>query len=305
MSEFHLIGLVRRGHWSDGIKYLSRFLPSERLLGVHGRALFHFLRVYQAIDYIFCGAREAVAVAAAVSVCRERLGTTSSHGLSKLCGILSSLLESKRLRDSMNILSVRHQAFLVIIDLVRQTPELKDCRRRKCGGSMNPQNVLPLGFGHASFRPRRHVKKGGARVPASLVAGLYLQKKKMLPSSTPSDHSQGLTRESLIKAKEWLVDLVDRSLEAGRPRQGEPFHSACNEAPQTVFGTFRRPARNSYLSTLGLKKEAREWMLYLSDECLEAWPQVPYFDDPGAFAPGISEIMPDTSKKPAENLARS
>lgn len=198
MSEFHLIGLVRRGHWSDGIKYLSRFLPSERLLGVHGRALFHFLRVYQAIDYIFCGARETVAVAAAVSVCRERLGTTSSHGLSKLCGILSSLLESKRLRDSMNILSVRHQAFLVIIDLVRQTPELKDCRRRKCGGSMNPQNVLPLGFGHASFRPRRHVKKGGARVPASLVAGLYLQKKKMLPSSTPSDHSQGLTRGTIL-----------------------------------------------------------------------------------------------------------
>jgi hypothetical protein len=34
-------------------------------------------------------------------------------------------------------------------------------------------------FFSVSFRPRRHVKKQGGQVPASVVAGIYLQKKKM------------------------------------------------------------------------------------------------------------------------------
>jgi hypothetical protein len=51
-------------------------------------------------------------------------------------------------RDSVDLVSVRREASLVIHELVYRTPELKDYMR-PCHGSTNPQNVLPLGFGHA------------------------------------------------------------------------------------------------------------------------------------------------------------
>ncbi|KAM0830681.1 hypothetical protein ACQ4PT_066055 [Festuca glaucescens] len=50
MCMKHLLNLVEAGLWGDTIEYLSRFLPSDRRLGIHGRALFHFLRVHQAIE---------------------------------------------------------------------------------------------------------------------------------------------------------------------------------------------------------------------------------------------------------------
>lgn len=162
-------------------------------------------------------------------------------------------------------------------DLVSQTSELKDYMR-PCRGSMNPQNVLPLGFGHASLCPRRRVKKQGGHVPPSVLAGLYLQKKKMLPSLTSSNHFQELTREASVKAKEWLVELVGRSVEAGKPRQADPVQSTSSKgAPdqQTNFFTAPRLCGNSHTkvpTNLVILKEAKEWLLYLSEECLEAWP---------------------------------
>lgn len=117
------------------------------------------------------------------------------------------------------------------------------------------------------------MKERRGLAPASVVAGLYLQKKKMLPSSASSDHSEGLSPESLIKAKEWLVDLVEESLEAGKRSEEDLPQSAPNKgAPvipvsQANIATFKRPVSDNKLFL-----EAEEWAVYLIDERLEAWP---------------------------------
>jgi hypothetical protein len=101
IDVMHLHRLVLHGQWSDAIEYLSRFLPSGRPLGVHGRALFHFLRVHKAIDDIVAGGREALSVTAAVTLCSHRF-VTRSPALAKLRAIFSSLIESKTLRQSIH-----------------------------------------------------------------------------------------------------------------------------------------------------------------------------------------------------------
>ncbi|XP_051218029.1 uncharacterized protein [Lolium perenne] len=311
MNVMHLQHLVSHGQWSDAVEYLSRFLPSDRPLGVHGRALLHFLRVHKAIDDIVAGARESLSVVAAVTMCSDRF-VTSNPALTKLRAIFSSLIESKTPRDSVDLVSVRREASLVIHELVYRTPELKDYMR-PCHGSTNPQNVLPLGFGHASFRPRRHAKKQGGQVPASVVAGIYLQKKKMLPSSPSSDHSHGFTREALVRAKEWLVDLVDKSVEAGKPRLRDPVRSACTQGapgPQTTSCTVPRlggKSRTRLLTDLVLLREAKEWLLYLTEDRLEAWPdasqqyKLQYSSKSGAFASRLSKTVPSAFTRSSES----
>jgi hypothetical protein len=97
MCTKHLLNLVQAGSWGDAIEYLSRFLPSDRRLGIHGCALFHFLRVHKAIDDIIAGAPEARSVTAALDECIIR-HPTKSHAITRLRGIFSSLLCSKRFR---------------------------------------------------------------------------------------------------------------------------------------------------------------------------------------------------------------
>jgi hypothetical protein len=175
MDVMHLQDLVHNGQWSDAISYLSRFLPSDRPLGVHGRVLLHFLRVHRAIDDVVTEAKESLPVIAAVTR-RSDGSVTRSPALAKLRSIFSSLIESKTLRchsnqltempsvycfchlalyyyvgkcrDSVDLVPVRREASSIVHGLVYQTPELKD-HMRPCRGSMNPQNILPLGFGHA------------------------------------------------------------------------------------------------------------------------------------------------------------
>jgi hypothetical protein len=104
IDVMHLHRLVLHGQWSDAISYLSRFLPSGsgRPLGVHGRALLHFLRVHKAIDDIVAGGKEALSVTAAVTLCSHRF-VTRSPSLTKLRSIFSSLIQSKTLRQSIHI----------------------------------------------------------------------------------------------------------------------------------------------------------------------------------------------------------
>ena len=97
MDVMHLHKLALHGQWSEAIKYLSCFLPSDRPLGVHGRALCHFLRLHKAIDDIVAGKKDALSVTAAVSVCLDRF-PTRSPALTKLRIIFLSLIESKTLR---------------------------------------------------------------------------------------------------------------------------------------------------------------------------------------------------------------
>jgi hypothetical protein len=93
IDVMHLHRLVLHGQWSDAISYLSRFLPSGsgRPLGVHGRALLHFLRVHKAIDDIVAGAPEGRAVSAALKLCFT-LDAFRSKGIIKLRAMLWSLV---------------------------------------------------------------------------------------------------------------------------------------------------------------------------------------------------------------------
>ena len=75
----------------------SPFLPSDRLLGIYGRALFHFLRVHKAIDDVVAGATEARSVTAALEQCII-LHSTKGHAITRLRAMFSSLLCSKKLR---------------------------------------------------------------------------------------------------------------------------------------------------------------------------------------------------------------
>ncbi|KAM0828389.1 hypothetical protein ACQ4PT_067596 [Festuca glaucescens] len=94
MCMKHLLNLVEAGLWGDAIEYLSRFLPSDRRLGIHGRALFHFLRVHQAIEVRH---PRRGSVTAALEHCIIRY-PTKSHAITRLRAIFSSLLCSKRFR---------------------------------------------------------------------------------------------------------------------------------------------------------------------------------------------------------------
>ncbi|EMS47391.1 hypothetical protein TRIUR3_31418 [Triticum urartu] len=262
--------LVDAGSWDKAIDYLSRFLPSDRPLGVHGRALFHYLRVHKAIDDVLAGAPEARSVTTALDQCIIR-HPTKSHALTRLRAIFSSLLCSKRYRAVLDIERVRHEAKLTIVDLVCKTPELKD-HMRPARGSMEPQNVLPIGFGYACFRPRRHVKKRGGRIPASVLGRLYLEKKKKMAAFFDFRPSlPGLTRGtipkkfygtmSLIKAKEWLVDLVEISLETGKMSEAELTQSASNKGGPVTPVSRTNLATFKVVTNRTLFRKAKEWML--------------------------------------------
>ena len=90
MTQTDLAELVDTGSWDKAIEYLFRFLPSDRPLGVHGRALFHYLRVHKAIDDVLAGAPEARSVTTALDqciICRP----TKSHAITRLRAILSPI----------------------------------------------------------------------------------------------------------------------------------------------------------------------------------------------------------------------
>jgi hypothetical protein len=105
MYPVHLTDLVQAGRWEEAMDYLSRFLPSDRLVSVHGRALLHFLRVHKAVDNIVAGAREGRAVSAALKICFS-LDRVRSKGITKLRAILWSLVCYAELRYSTFITSL-------------------------------------------------------------------------------------------------------------------------------------------------------------------------------------------------------
>ncbi|XP_047085024.1 uncharacterized protein LOC124696337 [Lolium rigidum] len=310
MYPGHLTKLVEAGRWEEAFHYLSRFLPSDRLLSVHGRTLLHFLRVHKAIDDIVAGAPEGRAVSAALKLCFT-LDAFRSKGIIKLRAMLWSLVCYTEKRDSLDLDRVRDKAASIIVDLISQTPELKD-HMRCARGPVKPHNVLPIGFG---FRPRRHVRKRGP-IPGSLLVSHYLRKRRMLPSSTStSTHCEALSFASLIEAKGRMVDLVDTTLKEGKRNQGCPLQSVSNKgAPvgpvsQTNLGASRTPATHSSLSLdTDLELKVREWAVYLTDDRLEAWPDTSqgYLHIRRSVDKGVAQVsqtIPDTWTTPAESSA--
>lgn len=109
-----------------------------------------------------------------------------------------------------------------------------------------------------------------------------------LPSLTSDDHSQpqGLTRESLIKAKEWLVDLVETSLEAGKMSKEELTQSASDKGGPVTPVSRTNLATFKVVTNRTLFRKAKEWMVYFIEECLEAWPDASQDDLPQHFCKG-------------------
>jgi hypothetical protein len=145
MYPGHLTDLVKTGRWEDASRYISRFLPSDRLISLHGRALLHFLRVHKAIDDIVAGAPESHAVSAALRKCFS-MEFVRSSAITKLRAMLWSLLCYRGCRDSLDLGRVRDKAASIIDDLTSQTPELKE-QMTYARGPLKPHNVLPIGFG--------------------------------------------------------------------------------------------------------------------------------------------------------------
>uniref|UniRef100_N1QUP1 Uncharacterized protein n=1 Tax=Aegilops tauschii TaxID=37682 RepID=N1QUP1_AEGTA len=180
---YHLADLVKAGRWDEAIEHLSRFLPPDPALGVHGRVLLHFLRVHKALHDIVSGAPESRAVSAALRMC-----FTKNFAITKLRAILWSLLSSSGFRDSLDFGRVRDKAASTVVYLAYQTPELRE-HVKEARGPAEPHNVLPIGFG--------------------------------LPSSI-SSHREGLSSGvgnfiARIATNKLLLSFLDTSLEAGAP----------------------------------------------------------------------------------------
>uniref|UniRef100_A0ACD5VWR8 Uncharacterized protein n=1 Tax=Avena sativa TaxID=4498 RepID=A0ACD5VWR8_AVESA len=111
------------------------------------------------------------------------------------------------------------RAARIVQDLANTIPEFKD-RLQLPDSLMGPQDILPIGFGFAPFRRRRHVKK--CTRPTSKHAGEeltrriannYFDKRMSLPSSSSSHCRQELSPEIAAKARDdWFGRIFARKI---------------------------------------------------------------------------------------------
>ncbi|XP_071684188.1 uncharacterized protein [Lolium perenne] len=112
------------------------------------------------------------------------------------------------------------KAAKIVGDLANRTPEFKD-RLLLPDGLMGPQNVLPIGFGFAPFRRRRHINKcthpttkHARQEHNRRIAYIYLEKRtRCMPSS--SHCSQELSPEIFAKARDdWFQIIFEECIKA-------------------------------------------------------------------------------------------
>ncbi|TVU15413.1 hypothetical protein EJB05_38934 [Eragrostis curvula] len=221
----HLQDLARRGEWVNAIKYISRFAPSTDDLGDAGLVFYNFVVMHRVLDSIVAGEEYGAFIAGEYErYLKENPG--APPGNVKLVRILLSVLNSEKLRTSINWYLVRQKAADMIEDLIDQAPEFNDLLRMpNC--PTRPHNVLPVGF---SSRGRRRVKEVD-RVPASNFARFYLEKKRRLPSSSQCRETASLGPSFEATAR--LADVLAESVEAGMrrvPRVRYPTETSGNEA---------------------------------------------------------------------------
>ncbi|CAL5030030.1 unnamed protein product [Urochloa decumbens] len=245
----HLQGLARSGRWLDAIKYIARFAPANHTLGQEGQLFVNFVYMQNVLRSIVAGEEYGAFIAAEYKRYLER-NPNLPPGNVKLVRILLSVLNSHKLRASVNWDLVRHKAADMLEDLIAQVSEFSDLLRMpNC--STRPRNMLPIGF---SSGLRRRVK-GVHRLQASDLARFYREKQKRLPSK---DHcletvSFGLSFQATAR----LADLLAESVEAGMcqvPRDQCPRAYYCSEGvpggpiTQTHLSTMISPAENSVIS---------------------------------------------------------
>uniref|UniRef100_A0ACD5VPD9 Uncharacterized protein n=2 Tax=Avena sativa TaxID=4498 RepID=A0ACD5VPD9_AVESA len=128
------------------------------------------------------------------------------------------------------------KAAKIVLDLANSTPEFKD-RLLLPDGPMGPQNVLPIGFGFAPFRRKRHVKD---HTCPRRMAYIYVKKRMSVPSS--SHCSQELSPEIIAKLRDdWFGRISEECIKAAKCRkinQGCALQSSAREG-DSVTGNFQ------------------------------------------------------------------
>uniref|UniRef100_A0A0A8XNK8 Uncharacterized protein n=1 Tax=Arundo donax TaxID=35708 RepID=A0A0A8XNK8_ARUDO len=250
-SVEHLQGLARLGSWVDATKYIASFVPSIHVLGDEGKVFVNFVHMHNVLDSIAAGKEYGAFVAGRYERYLKE-NPDAPRGTVKLVRILLSVLNSEKLRASINWDLVRHMAADMIKDLIDQAPEFNDLLRMpNC--PTRPHNILPIAF---NSRPRRHVKMVD-RVQASDLAQFYLQKKNRLPSSSHCQETVTPVAGLSFEATARLADVLAQSVEAGMcpvPRDQYPLAYHCNEgvpgAPtaQAILSTMTIPAKSYGIS---------------------------------------------------------
>ncbi|XP_047081966.1 uncharacterized protein LOC124692608 [Lolium rigidum] len=134
------------------------------------------------------------------------------------------------------------KAAKIVGDLANRTPELKD-RLLLPDGLMGPHNVLPIGFGFAPFRRRRHINKctrpttkHARQEHNRRIAYIYLHKRTSMPSS--SHCSQELSPEIFAKARDdWFQTIFEECIKAATHlelNQGCVLQSSVREGKFTL-----------------------------------------------------------------------
>ncbi|CAL5069980.1 unnamed protein product [Urochloa decumbens] len=253
----HLQGLARSGRWLDAIKYIARFAPANHTLGQEGQLFVNFVYMQNVLRSIVAGEEYGAFIAAEYKRYLER-NPNLPPGNVKLVRILLSVLNSHKLRASVNWDLVRHKAADMLEHLIAQVSEFSDLLRMpNC--STRPRNMLPIGF---SSGLRRRVK-GVHRLQASDLARFYREKQKRLPSK--EDCLETVSFGLSFQATARLADLLAESVEAGMrqvPCDPCPRAYHCSEGvpgppiTQTHLSTMISPAVNSVISsetTAGMK----------------------------------------------------
>ncbi|KAG2659400.1 hypothetical protein PVAP13_1KG354500 [Panicum virgatum] len=150
-------------------------------------------------------------------------------------------------RDLIDWECVRLKAALIVYTLVHRTPELKELVFRPDGPINKPHNVLPIGFGFHrryplkkqahSILPSTILGKQARGARASALAKHYLGKRRsLLAISSPSQES--CDELSMSKALNWVADIVDECLKAGKrveSHQVNPLQISVTEGSSVVF----------------------------------------------------------------------
>ncbi|XP_066345869.1 uncharacterized protein [Miscanthus floridulus] len=231
----HLQHMVRRGLWSDAIRYLLRFVPAVDLSdGGNFLAIFiNLLRSiarYKPTDPSTFPLYDPYARHELDCQGRVRPGSV------EVAEIILSVC-SKEAWGSINWALVRLKAAEIIGNLFTELPEFDEMRRLPpCPAIAKPANVLPV---RASSRGHSRFHKKLGRIPADVLARYFVPKETSQP---------GLPLEPFTMIR--MAELIDECLQAGKClviNDRHPVESSSTEGAKDPMVTEAAVPRNNLI----------------------------------------------------------